>query len=375
MGARGTVASIRLENVTKRYGKSKTAVIDKINLEIEENEFLILVGPSGCGKTTTLRMIAGLETITEGKIYIGDTLVNDLPPKDRQISMVFQNYALYPHLNVYGNLAFGLKMQKRGKEEIDRKVAEIGRILELESLMDRKPGELSGGQRQRVALGRALIRDTQVMLMDEPLSNLDAKLRVQTRGEILSLHKQVKRTVVYVTHDQVEAMTMGDRVAVMNGGVIQQLDKPETVYRRPVNMFVAGFMGSPPMNFLPCTLRDPGDGPRAECEGLSLKLPGRVLVSGVLERVGQEAVLGVRPEGFEIVKDLSVPHDFTAPVDVVEVLGVEQLVTARLNGQEFTAKVDCSRKIRMGETVGFKINDNKIHIFDDETQRNVSLPE
>lgn len=367
------MASIEFRNVTKKYGNSDKAVIDNINFEVRENEFLVLVGPSGCGKTTTLRMIAGLESISDGELYIGGKVVNDLPPKSRNVSMVFQNYALYPHLDVYGNLAFGLKMQKRSKEEIDKKVREISHILELDALLDRKPGQLSGGQRQRVALGRALIRDTDVMLMDEPLSNLDAKLRVQTRGEILNLHKQVKRTVVYVTHDQVEAMTMGDRVAVMNGGIIQQIDHPETVYRRPVNMFVAGFLGSPSMNFLDAALVKSQEGLFACCgDVITLALPERVLVPAVIEHVGQEVVLGVRPEGFQIV-DPEDACDFTAVVEVVEVLGEEQLVTAKVNGQEFTAKVDSNIAVRIGQTVGFRINKNKIHIFDKQTQLNISL--
>ena len=349
-------------------------MIEDISFEVRENEFLVLVGPSGCGKTTTLRMIAGLETITAGELYIGGKLVNKLPPKERNLAMVFQNYALYPHLDVYGNLAFGLRMQKRSEEEIRRKVEEVSRILELDALLDRKPGELSGGQRQRVALGRALARETEIILMDEPLSNLDAKLRVQTRGEILELHKQLKRTVVYVTHDQVEAMTMGDRIAVMNGGVIQQLDMPENVYRRPVNKFVAGFLGTPPMNFLDAVLVHSPEGLQANCgEALSLVLPERVLLPDVLARAGQEVVLGVRPEGFQVVETPETPVDFTAAVSVVEILGVEQLVTASVNGQEFTAKIDVEVPVKTGSTIGFTINKHKIHIFDKETERNISL--
>ena len=366
------MASIEFRNVTKRYTNSSKAVIENISFKVLENEFLVLVGPSGCGKTTTLRMIAGLESITEGEVYIGDRLVNKLPPKERNVSMVFQNYALYPHLDVYGNIAFGLRMQKQDKDYIDRKVKEVSHILELDALLDRKPGELSGGQRQRVALGRALARDTEVMLMDEPLSNLDAKLRVQTREEILNLHKQVKRTVVYVTHDQVEAMTMGDRVAVMNNGIIQQLDAPEVVYRRPVNMFVAGFLGTPPMNFLDAALADSPEGLRVNCGELSLLLPERVLLPEVYAHSGQDVVLGIRPEGLLIVGE-EAPFDFKAVVEVVEVLGVEQLVTARLEGQEFTAKIDAQIPVKIGDCVHFAINKNKIHIFDKETQRNISL--
>ena len=367
------MANIVLKNVSKKYKNNDKTVVNNIDLAIQDNEFLILVGPSGCGKTTILRMIAGLESITDGDIYIGERRVNDLPPKDRQISLVFQNYALYPHLNVYGNLAFGLKMQKRSKTEIDQKVKEIGNALELNMLLDRKPGELSGGQRQRVALGRALIRDTEVMLMDEPLSNLDAKLRVQTRGEILNLHKQIKRTVVYVTHDQVEAMTMGDRIAVMYNGIIQQLDTPEQVYDKPVNKFVAGFMGSPPMNFLNCRLEGEGIERYAVCGDYSMKLPKKVLTDEVLEKAGQEILLGIRPEETRLSKDLSVPHDYEAVIEIVEVLGLEQLVTLQIEGQEYTAKVDCSERYFIGEKVGVVTKSSKIHIFDPESEKNISL--
>lgn len=367
------MANIVLKNVTKKYKNNDKIVVNHIDLSIKDNEFLILVGPSGCGKTTILRMIAGLESITEGDIYIGDRRVNDLQPKDRQISLVFQNYALYPHLNVYGNLAFGLKMQKRSKEEIDRKVKEIGNALELNTLLDRKPGELSGGQRQRVALGRALIRDTKVMLMDEPLSNLDAKLRVQTRGEILNLHKQIKRTVVYVTHDQVEAMTMGERIAVMYNGIIQQLDTPENVYDKPVNKFVAGFMGSPPMNFLNCSLENRSGEIYAVRGSYSMKLPEHVLTEQVLQKVGQEVILGIRPEESEIHNDLSISHDYEAVVSVVEILGLEQLVTVQIEGQEYTAKIDCSESFHIGDRVGVVTKCNKIHIFDLGSEENISL--
>jgi multiple sugar transport system ATP-binding protein len=367
------MANILLKNVSKKYKNSDKVVVNHIDMAIHDNEFLILVGPSGCGKTTILRMIAGLESITDGDIYIGDQRVNDLQPKDRQVSLVFQDYALYPHLNVYGNLAFGLKMQKRSKEEIDAKVKKIGKALELEDLLDRKPGELSGGQRQRVALGRALIRDTEVMLMDEPLSNLDAKLRVQTRSEILNLHKQIKRTVVFVTHDQVEAMTMGERIAVMNDGIIQQLDTPEKIYEKPANKFVAGFMGSPPMNFLNCDLVCEKKDIYAVCGDYSMKLPEKVLSNKVKQKVGDKVILGIRPEDTEIHKDMSIFHDYEAKVSIVEVLGLEQLITIQIEGQEYTARVDCSQSFSIGEKVGVVTKSDKIHIFDSESEENISL--
>jgi len=367
------MANILLKNVSKKYKNSDKVVVNNIDMEIHDNEFLILVGPSGCGKTTILRMIAGLESITKGDIYIGDKRVNDLQPKDRHISLVFQNYALYPHLNVYGNLAFGLKMQKRSKEEIDEKVKKIGNALELDGLLDRKPGELSGGQRQRVALGRALIRDTEVILMDEPLSNLDAKLRVQTRSEILNLHKQINRTVVYVTHDQVEAMTMGERIAVLNDGIIQQLDTPEKVYDKPANKFVAGFMGTPPMNFLNCNLVYKEKEIYAVCGNYSMKLPKNVLTEKVKQKVGHEVILGIRPEESEIHSDLSIFHDYETEVSIVEVLGLEQLITIQVEGQEYTARVDCSESFSIGEKIGMVTKCDKVHIFDSESEENISL--
>ncbi|HEY8497197.1 MAG TPA: sn-glycerol-3-phosphate ABC transporter ATP-binding protein UgpC, partial [Limnochordales bacterium] len=258
------MARVVLENVTKRYGN--VVAVNKANLVIEDEEFVVLVGPSGCGKSTTLRMIAGLEEITEGNIYIGDRLVNDVPPKDRDIAMVFQNYALYPHMNVYDNMAFGLKLRKFPKDEIDRRVREAARMLGIEHLLDRKPKQLSGGQRQRVAVGRAIVREPAAFLMDEPLSNLDAKLRVQMRAELSKLHNRLRTTTIYVTHDQTEAMTMGDRIVVMKDGFIQQVGAPLEIYENPNNVFVAGFIGSPAMNFLNAVLRRDGDDVVVDCQ-------------------------------------------------------------------------------------------------------------
>ena len=299
------MASITFKNVYKRYGKNDEVAVSDFNLNIADKEFIVLVGPSGCGKSTSLRMLAGLETISEGEVYIGDTLVNDYPPRDRNISMVFQNYALYPNMTVYENIAFGLRLRKVAKHEIDLSVKRAARTLEIEGYLNRKPKELSGGQRQRVALGRAIVRIPEVFIMDEPLSNLDAKLRVQMRAEIIALHRKIGVTTLYVTHDQIEAMTMGDRIVVMNKGVIQQVDTPENVYYRPANLFVAGFIGSPPMNFIEGTIEDndrlefvnrrfivPIDGEAAR----SLRDSGKV---------GKMVVLGIRPEHIR----LSTHHD------------------------------------------------------------------
>ena len=289
------MASVTLQNVTKRFGN--VIAVNQANLEIRDKEFIVLVGPSGCGKSTTLRMVAGLEEITEGNIYIGDTLVNDVPPKDRDIAMVFQNYALYPHMDVYNNMAFGLKLRKFPKAEIDKRVKEAARMLGIENLLDRKPKALSGGQRQRVAVGRAIVREPKVFLMDEPLSNLDAKLRVQMRAELSKLHARLQTTAIYVTHDQVEAMTMGDRIVVMKDGVIQQVGAPLEIYDHPVNMFVAGFIGTPPMNFLNVVLRREGDD--YIVDGGSFKLtidPERARqIKNLGEYVDKEVVLGIRP--------------------------------------------------------------------------------
>jgi multiple sugar transport system ATP-binding protein len=289
------LARILFNHVTKRYGKYKEYAVKDFNLQVEDQEFLVFVGPSGCGKSTTLRMLAGLEDITEGEIYIGDTLVNDLPPKERDISMVFQNYALYPNLTVYENIAFGLRLRKLPKHEIDLAVRRVARVLEIENFLDRKPFELSGGQKQRVALGRAIVRKPQAFLMDEPLSNLDARLRVQMRAEIIKLHRAIGVTTIYVTHDQIEAMTMGDRVVVMNRGVVQQVDTPEEVYLRPANLFVANFIGSPPMNLIQGRLKAHGDGAAFHTQRFALPLPDRQ-ASKLRGRIDRAVTMGIRPE-------------------------------------------------------------------------------
>src|SRR5690554_2489933 len=288
------MASVTLKNITKVYDGNVTAVSD-FNLDIADKEFIVLVGPSGCGKSTTLRMVAGLEEITVGELYIGDKLMNDVAPKDRDIAMVFQNYALYPHMTVFDNMAFGLKLRKFPKDEIKRRVSEAAKILEIEHLLDRKPKALSGGQRQRVALGRAIVRDPKVFLMDEPLSNLDAKLRVQMRVEITKLHHRLQTTIIYVTHDQVEAMTMGDRIVVMRDGVIQQVGKPLDIYDKPANIFVAGFIGTPPMNFLEGVLKEENDRLYVDLETFKVYVPEGKFKTAKMY-VDKEIILGIRPE-------------------------------------------------------------------------------
>ncbi len=365
------MATVSFKQVCKRYPKSDTLVVNNLDLEIADNEFLVLVGPSGCGKSTTLRMIAGLEDVTSGDVYIGDAKVTDLQPRERDISMVFQNYALYPHLDVRGNLAFGLKMQKKPKEEVETKVNEISDMLELTELINRKPSEMSGGQRQRVAMGRAIVRDTKVMLMDEPLSNLDAKLRVQMRSEILKLHKRIQRTVVYVTHDQVEAMTMGDRIAVMHDGIMQQIDKPSVVYNNPANMFVAGFMGSPPMNFMKCTIEKQGEELVAKTHDFSIALPA-ALAEKAAAYVGKKLILGARPEHVACEEEGKLPgNTFDAVADVIEVLGSEELINITVNSEDFTVRTKKNARLKEGNTLSFRLNPNKLCLFDPETEKNI----
>ena len=376
------MASVRFEHVYKRFG-ANTNVITDLNLEIRDKEFLVLVGPSGCGKTTALRMIAGLEDVTDGNIYIGDKLVNDVQPKDRDIAMVFQNYALYPHMSVYDNMAFGLKLRHVHRAEIERRVQQAADILGIAPFLKRKPRELSGGQRQRVALGRAIVREPQVFLMDEPLSNLDAKLRVQTRAEITRLHQRVRTTFVYVTHDQVEAMTMGERIAVLNAGIIQQLGSPQDLYDTPSNLFVAGFIGSPAMNFFSGRLLRTGSGADIQigtgAEAQRLALAGTPLerVQGQASAEGREVVLGIRPE------DLSSGparegSTITGTVDVVEHLGNEQLVHLTVPGamapegaesRAITSRLEPSLAVRIGDTLPLTVNLAKIHVFDPQTTR------
>lgn len=369
------MAGVRLEHIFKKYpGADKATVID-VNLDIADKEFLVLVGPSGCGKSTTLRMIAGLEEITEGKLYIGDRVVNDVAPKDRDIAMVFQSYALYPHMNVYQNMAFGLKLRKVKKEEIDQRVREAARILDIEHLLDRKPKALSGGQRQRVALGRAIVRDPQVFLMDEPLSNLDAKLRGQMRAEITKLVKRLETTCIYVTHDQTEAMTMGDRIVVMQDGIIQQAASPEELYNQPTNIFVAGFIGSPTMNFINGTIVEQNGSVFFQSDTLKVEIPqGKAVTLKEKGYVGgKEVIMGVRPEDIHeepIFLEGSPNTVFTASVDVTENLGHEMLLYLN-STSPLIARVDGRSNTREGDNVKLAIDMNKIHIFDKETEQNV----
>jgi multiple sugar transport system ATP-binding protein len=357
------MASVTFDHVTKAYADETVAVND-LNLLITDGEFLVLVGPSGCGKTTALRCLAGLEEITAGQIKIGERVVNNVPSKDRDIAMVFQSYALYPHMTVYDNLAFGLKLLKTPKQEIRRRVEDAAKILNLETLLDRKPRALSGGQRQRVALGRAIVREPAAFLMDEPLSNLDAKLRVQTRAEILRLQTRLGTTTIYVTHDQVEAMTMGDRIAVMNLGVLQQIGSPPELYENPVNVFVAAFIGSPAMNF--ATAKADHDG--LQLGGTKLELSGRA-AKAAQENSGRDLLIGFRPEDLQInghpgSSAVKIP----AKIDVVEYLGHEELIHAQSEGHEVVALVSAEQKVHPGDEVMFAIPPDKLHVFDPKTE-------
>jgi multiple sugar transport system ATP-binding protein len=360
------MASVTFDHVTKAYTDDVVAVND-LDLLIKDGEFLVLVGPSGCGKTTALRCLAGLEVITDGQIKIDDRIVNRVPSKDRNIAMVFQSYALYPHMTVYDNLAFGLKLLKTPKQEIRRRVEEAAKILNLERFLDRKPRALSGGQRQRVALGRAIVREPAAFLMDEPLSNLDAKLRVQTRAEILRIQQRLGTTTVYVTHDQVEAMTMGDRIAVMSDGVLQQVGPPPELYERPVNKFVAAFIGSPAMNF--ATVR--ADQGKLKLGEQLLHLSGsRAKIAE--QRHGKQLEIGFRPEDLEIANGSGdgAVH-FPAKVDVVEYLGKQELLHAQTEGNEIVALVSSDRKVQVGDSVEFTIPNDKLHLFDPETEESL----
>jgi multiple sugar transport system ATP-binding protein len=359
------MATVTFENVNKMYGDFQA--VKDLNLEIGDGEFMVLVGPSGCGKTTSLRMIAGLEEITSGTLRIGDRVVNDVPPKDRDIAMVFQSYALYPHMSVRENLAFGLKLRKVPKAEIERRVAETAETIQLGKLLDRKPKELSGGQRQRVALGRAIVREPAVFLMDEPLSNLDAKLRVQTRAEIARLHQRLKTTIVYVTHDQVEAMTMGSRIAVMNDGLMQQVGTPQVLYDTPINRFVAGFIGSPSMNFTEVHMEGAGDGARlVGTADWSIPLPPRYKEAAT-PRAGKTLIAGFRPEHLDIGEAGSGAGSFRARADVVEYLGNEELLHVSAAGQDVVAIVDSSHRVRPGDIVNLVLPLDKLHLFDGES--------
>jgi multiple sugar transport system ATP-binding protein len=356
------VATVTFDHVWKRYSGDVVAVKD-LNLEIQDEEFLVLVGPSGCGKTTALRMVAGLEEITEGTLKIGDRVVNDLAPKDRDVAMVFQSYALYPHMSVFDNLAFGLKLRKVPKAEIDKRVRATAATIELSNLLDRKPKQLSGGQRQRVALGRAIVREPAVFLMDEPLSNLDAKLRVQTRAEIARLHQRLRTTIIYVTHDQVEAMTMGDRIAVVNFGVLQQVGPPQQLYEHPVNRFVAGFIGSPAMNFVNVTATTEGGKTILKNESIQLPLPERL--KNAVAGGPRELTAGVRPEHFQINGGGGGDGaTVRATTDVVEFLGNEELLHVRAGEHDLVAIVDASHHVRPGDVIDLFVPIEKIHLFD-----------
>ena len=366
------MASLSLKNIHKAYDNGFVAVRD-FNLEIEDKEFIIFVGPSGCGKSTTLRMIAGLEDITSGELWIGDRLVNDVEPKDRDIAMVFQNYALYPHMSVYDNIAFSLKIKKVPKEEIDRLVHEAAQILDIEHLLDRKPKALSGGQRQRVAMGRAIVRSPKVFLMDEPLSNLDAKLRVQMRLEISKLHQRLQTTIIYVTHDQTEAMTLGTRIVVMKDGVIQQVDSPEILYNQPNNMFVAGFIGSPQMNFIDAQVVKVGSDVVLTFGNNAIKVSearGKALIDNGYE--GKTIVLGIRPEDIhdeQIFLNQSPDTVVDAEIKVYEMLGAEVFLYFSLDQYEITARVNPRTTARPGDTIKVAFDASKIHLFDKETEQ------
>jgi multiple sugar transport system ATP-binding protein len=361
------MAEVKLRNVVKRF--DDVEAVRSISLDIPDNEFVVLVGPSGCGKSTTLRMIAGLEEVTAGDILIGGEVVNDRPPKDRDIAMVFQNYALYPHMSAYENMAFGLKLRKFSKEEIKKRVDNAARILDITALLDRKPKALSGGQRQRVAMGRAIVRNPKVFLFDEPLSNLDAKLRVQMRTEIKRVHQMVKTTTVYVTHDQVEAMTLADRVVVMNGGVIEQIATPQELYHHPKTRFVAGFIGSPAMNFLRCRLEQNGAGLRVRIsDAISLPVPASqsARYQGL---AGKELIFGLRPEHITEPRrnDRDQQCEFAATLDVVEPMGMETMVYFTVDGEEVCGRVDPGSAKGPGEPMRLYADMDRMHLIDPQS--------
>jgi len=360
------VASVTYEHVTKRFGD--VVAIDDLDIQVEDQSFLVLVGPSGCGKTTALRLLAGLEEISEGQILIGDRIVNDVAPKDRDIAMVFQSYALYPHMSVFDNMAFGLRLRNVPKDQIKKRVQNAAEILGIEALLDRKPRQLSGGQRQRVALGRAIVREPKVFLLDEPLSNLDAKLRVQTRAEISKLHQRLATTFIYVTHDQTEAMTMASRIAVIKGGRLQQLDSPQHLYDMPVNVFVAGFIGSPAMNFFNATLERSDGTVVADAGEFQVRLPAarREAYDGY---VGRRVVLGIRPEdihdpGFAPGQIAGAP--VAAKIEVTELMGNEVFVYLKTGATSYVARVDPRTGFRMGADVQVTFNMDNIHLFEVE---------
>jgi len=363
------MANLTLKNISKVYNGDVLAVSD-FNLEIKDTEFIVFVGPSGCGKSTTLRMIAGLEDITQGELYIGDRMVNDVEPGARDTAMVFQNYALYPHMTVYDNIAFGMKIRKTPRDEIKHKVEEVARTLDISHLLKRKPKALSGGERQRVALGRAIVREPQVFLLDEPLSNLDAKLRAQMRTEISKLHKRLKTTFVYVTHDQTEAMTMGDRICVMKDGLIQQVDTPQNLYNKPINIFVAGFISSPPMNFIHAVVRRELATYFIEFEGYTVRLPAKEDIGKLEGYLDKRVVVGIRPEHI-IADPEKLPETWdciSADVDVTEMMGAETYIHMKCGKFPITARVSAETSAAPGDAIKVALNLHKIHLFDIETQ-------
>ncbi len=369
------MASLSLKNVGKTYPNGFVAV-KNFNLDIADKEFIIFVGPSGCGKSTTLRMIAGLEEITSGELWIGNTMVNDVEPKDRDIAMVFQSYALYPHMSVYDNMAFGLKLRKTPKDKVDKLVHEAAKILDIEHLLDRKPKALSGGQRQRVAMGRAIVRNPKVFLMDEPLSNLDAKLRVQMRIEISKLHQRLESTIIYVTHDQTEALTLGTRIVVMKDGVMQQVATPIDLYTKPCNLFVAGFIGSPQMNFIDCKVVRDEEGIKLAFGSYAVKIPeskAEKLVEGGY--IDKDVIMGIRPEDIkdeEIFINAGSSNVLDATVRVYEMLGAEVFLYFSVEGHDLTVRVNPRTTARPGDTIKIALDTSKIHIFDKDTETTIT---
>lgn len=367
------MASITFDHVYKRFGD--LTIINDLNLYVEDKEFLVFVGPSGCGKSTTLRMLSGLEEISDGTIMIGDRVVNNVAPKDRDIAMVFQSYALYPHMTVYDNMAFGLRLRKTPKQIIDQRVNEAAKSLGIEHLLDRRPRQLSGGQRQRVAVGRAIVREPAVFLMDEPLSNLDAKLRVEARSFISKLHQRLETTFIYVTHDQVEAMTMGTRICVLNGGILQQVDSPYNLYHNPYNVFVGGFIGSPSMNFFDATLK-PGDGDSITVDTgvFDIAVPPQK-AEPFRSHVGKEVILGVRPEDIHDAAYIPpgiTPSGLSANVEVIEQMGNEMIIYLEEGGKSFIARTDPRTDARVGGTLDVVINLDNMHIFDRDTEASLA---
>lgn len=365
------MAEVVLQEVTKKFGNF--VAVDSFDLRIKDGEFIVVVGPSGCGKTTTLRMVAGLEEVTEGEIYIGERPVTNIPPKDRDIAMVFQNYALYPHMNVHDNMSFGLRLRKVPKREIDKRVRQTAELLGITDKLKSKPKELSGGERQRVAVGRAIVRDPKVFLFDEPLSNLDAKLRVAMRAELQELHHKLKTTTIYVTHDQLEAMTLGERVAVMKDGVIQQCDDPQTIYDHPGNMFVAGFLGSPGMNFLSAKLTEENNSLYAVNTNFKLKVT-QDKAGKLKDYLGCEVILGIRPENLK-TQEMAPGYDpeaiLKARVRVLEPVGVELIIHAENGGVELVARLAPQTEVAIDQTIALVVEMEFMHIFDKETKRTI----